>query len=102
MKNPRNQGSELSNATIVPQYNVVANIARGEDELNLMPANAAGAATPTPIGHVHGTEMSNRMWMIAHTSSQQPKMQNMDSRALRCRICTVQCVHLCSLTSSNR
>ena len=42
----RNQGSELSHATIAPQGDVVADIARREDELNLIPGNAAGTATP--------------------------------------------------------
>ena len=42
----RNQRSELSNATIVPQSNAVADITRREDELNLIPGNAAGTATP--------------------------------------------------------
>ena len=36
---------ELSNATIVPQGDVVADITRGEDELSLMPRNAVGTAT---------------------------------------------------------
>ena len=42
----RNQGSELSNATIVPQGNAVADI---EDTLNLIPENAAGTATPVGV-----------------------------------------------------
>ena len=47
----RNQGSELSNTTIVPQSNAVADIARSEDKLNLIPGNAAGTAT-----HVSGSD----------------------------------------------
>jgi hypothetical protein len=36
----RNQGSELSNATIVPQGDVVADITRRADKLILIPGNA--------------------------------------------------------------
>jgi len=39
-------GSELPNATIVPQGGVAADMTRREDELNLIPGNAAGTATP--------------------------------------------------------
>ena len=41
----RNQGPELSSTTVVPQGDVVADVARGEDKLNLTPGNAAGTAT---------------------------------------------------------
>ena len=40
----QNQGSELSNATTVPQSDAVA-----EDKLILMPGNAVGIATPLGI-----------------------------------------------------
>ena len=45
----RNQGSELSSATIVLQGNVVADITRSEDKLNLIPGNAAGTTRPEGI-----------------------------------------------------
>ena len=45
----QNQGSELSDATIVPQGDVVADMARSEDKLNLIPGNAVGATTPVRI-----------------------------------------------------
>ena len=41
----QNQASELSSAAIVPQGDVVADITRSEDKLNLIPGNAAGTAT---------------------------------------------------------
>ena len=44
----RNQGEELSDATTVPQNNVVMGILRSEDESNLIPGNAE--ATDTPVG----------------------------------------------------
>jgi hypothetical protein len=44
------QRSELSNAMIVPQGDVVANMARSEDKLILILGNAVGTAFPaTPI-----------------------------------------------------
>ena len=46
-KTSRNQGSELSNATIVLQSDVVADVTCGED--NLIPGRAAGTATPVGI-----------------------------------------------------
>ena len=45
----QNKGSELSNATIGPQSDVVAEVTRGEDEVNLTPANALGTATPEGV-----------------------------------------------------
>ena len=45
----RNQGSELSDATIVPQGGAVADTTRRGDELNLTPGNAARSATPVGI-----------------------------------------------------
>jgi hypothetical protein len=45
----RNLGSELSNATIVPQGDVVADMTRSEDKLMLIPGNAVGTATPVGI-----------------------------------------------------
>ena len=49
-RHSRNQGSELSSATVVPQDGVVADITRGEDELYLIPGNAVGTATPALAG----------------------------------------------------
>ena len=43
--NSPTQGSEASNATIVPQSDVVVGMTRREDELNPVPGNAAGTAT---------------------------------------------------------
>ena len=40
-----NQGSALSDATIVPQGNVVADMTHSEDKLILIPGNAVGTAT---------------------------------------------------------
>ena len=48
-ENSRNQGPELPNATNVPQSNVAADVTHSEDDLNLMPGNAAGTATPVGI-----------------------------------------------------
>ena len=45
----RNQGSELSSATIVPQDGVVAGITRSRDLLYLISGNAVGTATPESI-----------------------------------------------------
>ena len=45
----RNHGSELSDATIVPQNDEGADMRCSEDELNLMPGNAVGTATPEGI-----------------------------------------------------
>ena len=43
----RNQGSELPDATIVPQSDAVADMICGEDELILIPGNAGNAISPT-------------------------------------------------------
>jgi hypothetical protein len=45
----KNQGSELSSATIVPQDGVVADITRSKDKLYLIPGNAVKTATPEGI-----------------------------------------------------
>ena len=45
----RNQGSELSDDTIVPQGDAVTDMIRRENKLILMPGNAAGTATPVGI-----------------------------------------------------
>ena len=42
-------GIKVSGATIVSQINVVVDRARSEDELNLIPGNAAGTAAPVCI-----------------------------------------------------
>ena len=42
-------GSELSNATIVPQGDAAADITHREDKLILIPGNAVGTATPEGI-----------------------------------------------------
>ena len=39
---PRDQGSELSSATMIPQMTVVADLTRSEDELSLKPGYAVG------------------------------------------------------------
>ena len=38
----RNQGSELSNATMIPQMTAVTDLTRSEDELSLKPVYAVG------------------------------------------------------------
>ena len=45
----QNQGSELSDAEIVPQGDVVADMTRSEEKLNLIPGYAVGTATPVGI-----------------------------------------------------
>ena len=45
----RNEGSELPNATIAPEGDVVADATRCEGKLMLIPRNAAGTATPVGI-----------------------------------------------------
>ena len=45
----RSQGSELSDAPIVPQGDVVVGTTRREDGLHLIPGNARGTATPVGI-----------------------------------------------------
>ena len=52
----RNQGSELSDATIAPQGDVVAGMTRSEDKLMLIPGNAVGIATPVGIQMQRRTE----------------------------------------------
>ena len=47
----RNQGSEPSNAMIIAQSDVVADMTRSNDKLNLIPGNAGGTATPEGIPH---------------------------------------------------
>ena len=39
---PRDQGSELSSATMIPQMTVVADLTRSEEELSLKPGYAVG------------------------------------------------------------
>ena len=45
----RNQESEQSSATIVPQLSVMADMTRRQGELKLKPEDAAGVATPIGI-----------------------------------------------------
>ena len=45
----QNQGSELFNATVVPQSHVVTDLTCCEDKLNLTTENAARTATPVGI-----------------------------------------------------
>ena len=48
-ESPRNQESEQSNATIVPQVRVVADMTRRQGEINLKPEDAAGTTMPVHI-----------------------------------------------------
>ena len=45
----RNQGSEVSDATVVSQGDLIADMTRSEDKLILIPGNAVGTATPVGI-----------------------------------------------------
>ena len=61
-ENSRHHGSELSNAAIVPQSNVVADTTRSEEGLDLVPGNAAGTATPPGIPVCHWSTGRTEGW----------------------------------------
>ena len=91
----RNQESEQSSATIVPQLSVVADMTRrsGCRERTLsMPPQHPDVGTRQTRPCVHGTAMSHdRMWMIAHTC-QQPQMQEYGHKRLETsgKYCTMR------------
>ena len=50
---PRNQGSELSSATMIPQMTVVADLTSSEDLLSLKPGYAVGDCHARRLPGVH-------------------------------------------------
>ena len=54
---PRNQGSELSSATMIPQMTVVVDLTRSEDWLSLKPGDAVGDCHAHRLPSVHEAQL---------------------------------------------